>query len=281
MSNTEFTPHHINATAADLAGNNGIGRYIFLPGSDGRAKEIAQHFDNVVIKQHSRGHDLYLGTITHQGQTIDVASIASGMGCPSMEIILHELFKLGAKRFLRIGTAGSLQPNMVRLGDLVNAQASVRDERTTTDYVPLEVPALASLEFTSAILLSAEKLGLSDNVHTGTIHCKGSFYAREFGHGPMKEQNNKYMDLLSECGVLASEMETASLFIQSQLYDFELRQLDGRSPEHRVMAGAILAIIAVPPQHIKASELATTAIHNAISLALEAVRTMAANECLK
>ena len=281
MSNTEFIPHHINATAADLAGNKGIGRYIFLPGSNGRAKEIAQHFDNLVIKQHSRGHDLYLGTITHQGQTIDVASIASGMGCPSMEIILHELFKLGAKRFLRIGTAGSLQPDMVRLGDLVNAQASVRDERTTTDYVPLEVPALASLEFTSAILLSAEKLGLSDNVHTGTIHCKGSFYAREFGHGPMKEQNNKYMDLLSECGVLASEMETAALFIQSQLYDFELRQLDGRSPEHRVMAGAILAIIAVPPHHIKASELATTAIHNAISLALEAVRTMAANECLK
>lgn len=281
MSNTEFIPHHINATAADLAGNKGIGRYIFLPGSNGRAKEIAQHFDNLVIKQHSRGHDLYLGTITHQGQTIDVASIASGMGCPSMEIILHELFKLGAKRFLRIGTAGSLQPDMVRLGDLVNAQASVRDERTTTDYVPLEVPALASLEFTSAILLSAEKLGLSDNVHTGTIHCKGSFYAREFGHGPMKEQNNKYMDLLSECGVLASEMETAALFIQSQLYDFELRQLDGRNPEHRVMAGAILAIIAVPPHHIKASELATTAIHNAISLALEAVRTMAANECLK
>lgn len=280
MSSTEFIPHHINATAADLAGNNGIGRYILLPGSDGRAKEIASHFHQVSVKEHARGHNLYTGTIDYQGQTIDVATIASGMGCPSMEIILHELFQLGAKRFLRIGTAGSLQPGIVELGDLVNAQASVRDERTTTDYVPLEVPALASLEFTSATLLAAEKLALSEHIHTGMIHCKGSFYAREFGCGPLKERNNKYIDLLSDCGVLASEMETSALFIQSQLYDFELRK-KGRGPEHRVLAGAILAIIAVPPAQVKASKLSTQATENAIQLALETIRTIAANECLK
>lgn len=280
MSKNEFTPHHINATAADLAGNNGIGRYVLLPGSDGRAKEIAKHFDNLSVKEHTRGHNLYTGTISHQDQVIDVASIASGMGCPSMEIILHELFKLGAKRFLRIGTAGSLQPGLVELGHLVNAQASVRDERTTTDYVPLEIPALASLEFTSAALLAAENLKLGDKVHTGMIHCKGSFYAREFGHGPQSAINNNYMDLLSNCGVLASEMETAALFIQSQLYDFELRK-QGRGAEHRVLAGAILAIIAVPPAQVKASQLGTQATENAIQLAFETVRTIAANECLK
>ncbi len=280
MSNNEFIPHHINATAADLAGNNGIGRYVLLPGSDGRAKEIAKHFDNMSVKEHARGHNLYTGTISHQGQTIDIATIASGMGCPSMEIILHELFKLGAKRFLRIGTAGSLQPSFVKLGHLVNAQASVRDERTTTDYVPLEIPALASLEFTSATLLAAEKMHLSEQLHTGTIHCKGSFYAREFGHGPLREENNKYMELLSDCGILASEMETAALFIQSQLYDFELRK-QGHDAAHRVLAGAILAIIAVPPAQVKASQLGANATENAIQLALETVRTIAANECLK
>jgi uridine phosphorylase len=60
MSDFLSTPHHINAISSDLAGNNNIGRYIFLPGSEGRAKTIASHFDNVTVKQHSRGHHLYL-----------------------------------------------------------------------------------------------------------------------------------------------------------------------------------------------------------------------------
>ena len=62
-----------------------------------------------------------LGTLTAEGETIQVATLASGMGCPSMEIFLHELFQLGAKRFLRIGTAGSLQP-WIKTGQLINAQ---------------------------------------------------------------------------------------------------------------------------------------------------------------
>jgi len=41
MFKRHFKPEHINATPEDLAGNNRIGRYILLPGSDGRAQEIA------------------------------------------------------------------------------------------------------------------------------------------------------------------------------------------------------------------------------------------------
>src|SRR6185312_6559803 len=181
--------HHINATVDDLAGNHGIGRYILLPGSDGRAKEIAQHFNNLTIKTHPRGHNLYLGSITSGELTIDVAAISSGMGCPSMEIILHELFHLGGKRFLRIGTAGSLQPGLVKIGDIVNAQASVRDEHTTIDYVPITVPAIASMEFNLAILHATKTLAFSEHVHTGMVHCKSSLYAREFGIGPKAERN--------------------------------------------------------------------------------------------
>lgn len=90
LPKVSFKPVHMNATPDDLAGNNGIGRYLFLPGSDGRAKEVAQHFSNLSVKVHPRGHHLYLGTLLFAGKTIDVASIATGMGCPSTEIILHE-----------------------------------------------------------------------------------------------------------------------------------------------------------------------------------------------
>lgn len=270
MNDTRFIPHHINATVDDLAGNDGIGRYILLPGSNGRAQEISQHFDNLFIKPHSRGHNLYLGTINYEGKKIDVATIPSGMGCPSMEIILHELFQLGGKRFLRVGTAGSLQ-SMVKIGDIVNAQASVRDEHTTTDYVPITVPAVASFESILAISLAAKKLALSNQFHTGTVHCKSSFYAREFGVGPKAERNKAYINLLTKCGVLATEMETSALFIQSQLFNYQLMQ-KGIGSKFRVLCGAILGIVGIPPNQFAPEQQETALINNLIALALQAIQ---------
>lgn len=278
MPKNVFKPMHITATPDDLAGNNGIGRYILLPGSDGRAREIANHFSHLVVKSHYRAHNLFLGTLEHEGHTIDVATVSTGMGCPSMEIILHELFHLGARRFLRIGTAGSLQPSFVRVGDLVNVQASVRDESTTLDYVPLEFPAIASLEMASATLIAAEKLGLSNHLHTGVVHCKNSLYAREFGAGPRHDQNQAYLSFLTKTGILASEMETAALFIQSQLYNHELR-LRGTGPSHRVLTGAILGIVG-NSQDFDRTQESKVAIESNILLGLETIRMLALQELL-
>jgi uridine phosphorylase len=268
MFRNSFKPQHINASPDDLAGNNGIGRYLFLPGSDGRAQEIAQFFKQVEVKEHARGHHLYKGKLIWERKTIDVAALSTGMGCPSMEIILHELFHLGGKRFLRIGTAGTLQP-WVKGGDLVNAQASVRDEDTTTHYAPLEVPAIASLEYTSSTLLAAEKIGLAEKLHTGVVHCKSSLYARELGAGPKTAENKLYLNLMTQLGVLASEMETASLFIQTQIYNHQLMMEE--SVKHKVLAGAILAVI-------DGSSSDTSAVNSAIELALETVKTLAFQE---
>lgn len=278
MPKNRFKPMHINAVPDDLSGNDGIGRYILLPGSDGRAQEIAAHFSNKVTKPHYRAHNLHLGTLLCDGRKIDVATVSTGMGCPSAEIIVHELFHLGARRFLRIGTAGSLQPQFVHVGDIVNVQASVRDEGTTSDYVPLEFPAVASLEMASSTLLAAEKLGLSDRIHTGIVHCKNSLYAREFGAGPRQEQNQAYLDFLTKTGVLASEMETATLFIQSQLYNYQLRQ-EGTGPSHQVLAGAILGIISETKTFDKTSK-SKSAIDDNIALGLETIKTLAMQELL-
>ena len=277
MNKKDFIPHHLNATANDLAGNNGIGRYIFLPGSDGRAKGIAQQFDHLTVKSHSREHNLYLGTITCDGKSIDVAAVSSGMGCPSMEIILHELFHLGGKRFLRVGTAGSLQPQLVKMGDIINVQASVRDEQTTTDYVPITIPAIASFEFTLAILDAAKKMGIENQVHTGTVHCKSSLYAREFGAGPESEQNKAYIRLLTECGVLATEMETSALFIQSQLYHHQ-RMREGVGPAFHVLCGAILGVICTPPDDFTDAAQEAATVKNITELALETVKIISARE---
>lgn len=271
-----FEPHHIAATHEDFIGNGEIGRYVFMPGSDGRAKEIASYFSKTTVKEHARGHNVYLGTLTVNKQKVDVAAVSSGMGCPSTEIIVHELFHLGVKRFLRVGTAGTLQPGLIKTGDIINVQASVRDEDTTRQYAPIEVPAVASLEFVSSCLIAAERLKLSKFLHTGTVHCKSSLYARELAAGPRAQENQAYLNLLAESGVLATEMETATLFIQSQLYNYQLMQR-GEGNAFHVRAGAVLAIIGTT-DHFEESKVADLAIENSIQIALETVKTLAVQE---
>lgn len=277
MKQVNFTPHHINAVPADFAGNRGIGRYILLPGSNARAKHISSFFEGVTVKEHPRGHHLYLGTLRTPSRTIDVAAISSGMGCPSMEIILHELYQLGAKRFLRIGTAGSLQSKNIVIGDIINVSGAVRDESTTKDYAPIEFPAMASLEMINAINTASNVLGTTNNTHTGIVHCKSSFYAREFGAGPNSDVNNAYLDYLVRCGVLASEMETAALFIQSQLYNHECSQA-GKGVINRVLCGAILSILCIPPHEFVDTGASKPYEERAITLAIESIKTLAETE---
>jgi uridine phosphorylase len=277
MSNFLNTPHHINATPEDLTGNNGIGRYILLPGSEARAKSIAEHFEDVNVHPHPRGHHLYTGTLNDNGINIDVAAISSGMGCPSIEIILHELFHLGGRRFLRVGTAGSLQKDLIKIGDIVNAQASVRDESTTSDYAPISIPAIASFQMIDAINLAAKNNNLAQHTFTGIVHCKNSFYAREFYAGPRAIENKEYMQLLIDYGVLASEMETAALFIQSQLYHHQLSSR-GSGPDCKVLSGAILGIGALPPDIFMTPEQESDLTSNIINLALTTIKLLAASE---
>lgn len=277
MVNIFDKPHHINAIADDLAGNNGIGRYVFLPGSDGRANAIAQNFAGLSVKEHPRGHNLYKGTLDHNGHKIDVAAISSGMGCPSMEIILHELHLLGAKRFLRVGTAGSLQEKLIKIGDIINTQASVRDENTTKDYISIDVPAVASTEMMQAILQASKDVGLNKLVHTGLVHCKSSFYAREFYAGPRAEEHQQYMQQLMDYGVLASEMETSALFIQSQFYNHQLQE-QGNGPEFKVIAGAVLGIGAIPPTVFMTAEQEKPLTENVVKIAIQAIKVLAESE---
>jgi uridine phosphorylase len=274
MSKSSFTPHHMNACEEDLAGNGGIGRYLFVPGSDGRAAEIADHFLGLTVKKSPRCHNLYLGSLALGERRIDVAAMSTGMGTPSVDIIIHELFKLGCRRFVRVGTAGSLQKSRVRVGDVVAATAAVRDEATSRLYLPAEFPAIASLDMVLATRAAAQRLGLSQNVHFGVVHSKDSLFAREFGEGPMHRQNREYMEMIEKGGALASEMEASHLFILSSLFT---QDLGGEIARQRVLAGCVLGIIGddrpfAPPEEAK------LACERAVSLALETVRQLAAIE---
>ena len=238
MSNKPFKPHHMNIDAGDIAGNGSIGRYILLPGSDGRAAAIAEHFTGRYVREHSRRHNFYAGTLDSPAGSIDVAVIATGMGSPSVDIIVNELVRLGARRLIRVGTAGSLQPGKIPIGSIVVASAAVRDEGTTRHYMPLEIPAIAAPAMVAAGLEASDACGV-EHSYSGIVHTKDSLYAREMGAGPRTRENERFMEQLSAAGVLASEMETAMLFTLAQVYGNSLVEDASKSIE----AGAILGII--------------------------------------
>lgn len=208
--------HHILLGNEHLAGNGALGRYVLLPGSVSRARAIAAHFEDVTVVDNPRGHTAHLGVLRLGGEKIDVLSVSSGMGTASTEIILHELLEAGARRVVRVGSSGAMDPH-IRAGDAVILTGAVRDEMATRHIAPVEFPAAAHPAAVSAMVAGAKAAGLSAHTFLGVGHTKASLYAREFGNGPLGEQNAAYTRLLGRCGAVASGMEAAMLFIQASV----------------------------------------------------------------
>ncbi|TNE89432.1 MAG: hypothetical protein EP330_11255 [Deltaproteobacteria bacterium] len=208
--------HHIALGPEHLAGNHGLGRVVFLPGSRGRAEAIAAHFDDVVHEGNARALDSWRGTLTRDGKTIDVLSISSGMGTPSTEIVVHELIEAGARRIVRVGSCGAMDPH-ISASQVAILTGAVRDEQATRHIAPVEFPAVAHPQAVQAMVAGAKAAGLAEQTFLGIGHTKASLYAREFHNGPLGEENARYTRVLSACGAIASDMEAAMLFIQASV----------------------------------------------------------------
>jgi len=185
--------------------------YAILPGDPGRVEKIASYLENPRFYHQNREYTAWLGEIA--GQTVMV--ISTGMGGPSTAIAVEELFKTGVKNFIRIGTCGGMALP-VQGGDLVIATGAIRMEGTTKEYVPVEFPAVANLDVTNALVKAAGNL--KAKWHAGIVQCKDSFYGQ---HSPDRMPSGD--ELMSKwkawikAGCLASEMESSTLYIVSQI----------------------------------------------------------------
>ena len=83
-----------------------------------------------------------------------VTATAFGMGGPIAAIVLHELFDLGVRTFLRVGTAMAMPP--AKLGDFVLADGAFRDDGTSRTYAPLGYPAVADFDLGAALRAALE-----------------------------------------------------------------------------------------------------------------------------
>ena len=186
-----------------------IGGYVILPGDTGRCEWIAGMFDDAEFVSSNREFTVWTGTLN--GARVSVCS--TGIGGPSAAIALEELVECGAHTFIRVGTCGGVAPE-VHGGDLVVATAAVRQEGTSREYMPLEYPAAASFDIVRALADEAERLKYP--VHIGVIQSKDSFYGEiRPERMPVAAQLTQQWKALLAAGVLASEMESAALFVAS------------------------------------------------------------------
>lgn len=188
-------------------GRDDIGKYVILPGDPKRCVKIAKYLDDAVLVADSREFVTYTGYL--DGVKVSVTS--TGMGGPSASACLEELVMAGADTFIRVGTAGGIQPEVMS-GDLVIATGSVRMEGTSKEYCPIEYPAVADYGIVGKLIESAK--ALEANFHVGVCQSKDAFYGQ---HSP--ENMPGGYDLINKweawkrMGCLASEMESAALFI--------------------------------------------------------------------
>lgn len=273
--------HHIGLSAEDLSGNGGLGRYVFLPGDLSRAGRIAAGFRDLEVVENPRGFTAHLGWLEGReaGSRVDVLAIPTGIGSASVEVVVHELIAAGARRFVRVGSCGTSQPE-IRPGQVVIATAAVRDERTTADYAPPEFPAAAHPEAVAAMVEGARYAGLGGETFCGVCHSKASLYAREFGHGPSGQRNLDYVERLRHCGVVASEMECSALFVLSAVAGGPPVPVAGSSLAGGNAAGcratAVLAVYATDDSNMELDPVvAKQAESRAIRVAVEGVRVWA------
>lgn len=217
MKNENGLAFHLHIKEGD------IGRYVLLPGDPGRCEKIAQYFDNPHFVAQNREYVTWSGTLL--GEPVSVVS--TGIGCPSTAIAVEELVESGAETLIRVGSSGSMQPD-IHAGDVVVVNASIRDEGTSFHYLPIEFPAVANIEVVNALRKAANRLGLRS--HTGIAQSKDSFYGEvERTRMPMSAHLTERWNAFVVGGAACSEMESSALFILSSLY--------------RKRAGAVMLVI--------------------------------------
>ncbi len=206
MRNEDGLAFHLHIKEGD------VGRYVLLPGDPGRCEKIAAYFDNPHFVSQNREYVIWTGTLL--GEKVSVAS--TGIGCPSTAIAVEELVDVGADTFIRVGSSGAMQPE-ARMGDVAIITGAIRDEGTSTHYLPVEFPAVADTDVVLALREAAVKLKIP--YHVGISQTKDSFYGEvERTRMPMAAHLEERWNAWVAGGAVCSEMEAAAIFILSSIY---------------------------------------------------------------
>ena len=117
---------HLHAETGDYA------PAVLLPGDPNRARRISERLDEGSVRQVNDNRGLLGFTGTFRGAPVSVQT--TGMGTPSLSIVVEELLRLGARQLIRVGTCGGIAQGL-KTGDLVVATAACPTDGATATYL--------------------------------------------------------------------------------------------------------------------------------------------------
>ncbi len=194
-------------------------KYAVLPGDPTRSKSLSEHLDsNSKFICSNRQHDSYLSNISGE----KVVVVSTGMGCPAISVTAEELAILGVKYFVRLGTSGTIRDN-IELGDIVISRAAVKLDGASSQYAPVEYPAVASFSFTKSFIEGAKKENIP--YHIGITASSDTFWPGQERYdnftGFLQRKFKGSLDEWHALNVTNFEMEASALFTLCSVFDLE------------------------------------------------------------
>ena len=176
---------------------------VLVCGDPARAKQVGQKLEQPREVSYNREYRLINGELS--GSMVSVVS--HGVGAAGAAVCFEELIRGGGKEIIRIGTAGSLDREIID-GDIVIATGAIREDGVGEQLVALSFPAVSDHEVTRRLEDAVNKR--KRKTHKGIILTVGAFYQE------LEELPGEYF---SKTGAIAVEMEASILFIIASLND--------------------------------------------------------------
>ncbi|MFE2046314.1 nucleoside phosphorylase [Streptomyces sp. NPDC059477] len=231
----------------------GLPEHAVVVGDPGRAADVAALLDGAEEVSYHREYRVFAGS--WKGLPVAVAS--HGIGGPGAILLFQEMADAGVGTFVRLGTAGAMRPG-IGDGELVIAQAAVRDDGVTGQLLPPEYPAVAAPEAVLALERAAREAGAVS--HRGIVWTRAAFQP---GLIPLTAYEG--------AGLAAIEMELSALLVTASL--------------RGLVAGGVLVIDGVNADELADEratgaydphrEVVTSGVERGAVVSLEALRLLA------
>ncbi len=195
---------------------------VILCGDPDRTRKIAIETEDVeLIRPLSENRGLFSFLVRIPGGR-KIVCATSGMGAPSLSIVVNELVSVGLSRIVRVGTTGSIQDH-VRAGGIVITHAALCRQGASLDIAPPEYPAAADPFLTMALVRAARELGV--DWHLGITASVDTFFegqerTRTSANPHLLRRLTGITEEYRRLNILNFEMECGTLLKMAGVYGF-------------------------------------------------------------
>lgn len=182
-----------------------VKKHVIASGDPDRLFMLTGLLDESEVVFNQRG----IVVINGRRRDLEITLTSHGIGCPMASIIFEELWMLGARWIVRLGTAGSLTPD-IRVGDVVLASgAGYKGEGCGVNMYSPGIHCGASPDPFTLVGLYEELVKIGVNPVVAPVFTSDAFYAEE-----------NLAESILKRGFKVVDMETASLYMLSWIRGF-------------------------------------------------------------